>query len=148
MSHRSRLRGARVVLRPDLLEDRVVPSFTAASIFTSALSNPGSVAVGDLSGDGKPDLATTNYGSAGAGHTVSVFFNNGSGGFAATPDYTLDTGTAGATYLTIADLNGDTKPDVVALSAPSSGNSKVRVFTNNGGTSGFTALTAVDSGGT
>src|SRR5258706_10965804 len=34
----------------------------------------------------------------------------------------------------------------VALAAPSSGNSKVRVFINNGA-SGFTPLAAVDSGG-
>src|SRR5262245_53072973 len=125
MSRRTPDRPARTLLRPDQLEDRVPPSFATPVTFTTGLKNPGSVAVGDLTGDGKPDLAATNYGATGNGQTVSVFNNNGSGGFSGTPDTKLDTETKGATYVAIADLNGDSKQDVVALSAPSSGNSKV-----------------------
>ena len=38
---------------------------------------PASVAVGDFNGDGKPDLAVTNSGSA----SVSVLLGNGDGTF-------------------------------------------------------------------
>src|SRR5438445_821642 len=40
-------------------------------------NNPYAVTVGDLDGDGDLDIATTNSGSS----SVSVFRNNGSGGF-------------------------------------------------------------------
>ena len=39
---------------------------------------PSSVAIGDLNGDGKPDLATANV----DGNTVSVLLNRGDGSFA------------------------------------------------------------------
>jgi hypothetical protein len=41
------------------------------------------VAIGDLNGDGKPDLATANYHSS----TVSVLANRGDGSFEAKRDY-------------------------------------------------------------
>ncbi len=40
-------------------------------------SSPGSVAVGDFNGDGKPDLATANAGNG----SVSVLLGDGIGGF-------------------------------------------------------------------
>ena len=46
-------------------------SFIARTDF-GAGSSPLSVAVGDFNGDGKPDLAVANYGSA----SVSVLMNN------------------------------------------------------------------------
>jgi hypothetical protein len=65
------------------------------------------VAVGDLNGDGKPDLATANgFESSG----VSVLLNNGDGTFAARRDYHL---AAGAESIGIGDFNGDGKLDLV-----------------------------------
>ena len=61
-----------------------------------------SVAVGDLNGDGKLDLATGN------GDTVSVFLNRGDGSFRAKRDY----GTGGGTSIAVGDLNGDGKLDL------------------------------------
>src|SRR4030095_2927130 len=40
------------------------------------------VSIGDLNGDGKPDLAVANYGA----NTVSVLLGNGAGGFGAKTD--------------------------------------------------------------
>ena len=53
-------------------------------------SGPYSVAIGDLNADGKPDLATANYGA----DSVSVLLGNGTGGFGANTDFA--TGTAPA----------------------------------------------------
>jgi hypothetical protein len=47
-----------------------VPSFAAARSYPTGTS-PTSVAIGDLNGDGKPELATANF----LAHTVSVLLN-------------------------------------------------------------------------
>ena len=65
-------------------------------------SYPISVTIGDLDGDGKPDLAVENYSS----NTVSVFRNTGSSGsisFATKVDFA--TGTH-PTDVSIGDLDG------------------------------------------
>ena len=51
-------------------------------------TQPSSVAIGDLNGDGKPDLATANLGA----NSVSVLLNNGDGSFAAKHDYATGRG--------------------------------------------------------
>jgi hypothetical protein len=69
--------------------------------------NPRSVAIGDLNGDHKPDLATANFGP----DTVSVLINRGDGSFRAKLDYPAARGGAGS--VAIGDLNEDRKPDLV-----------------------------------
>jgi fibronectin type 3 domain-containing protein len=70
------------------------------------------VAIGDLDGDGKPDLAVTNYSS----NTVSIFRNTGTAGaitvssFAPKVDFTTGTNPG---YVVIGDIDGDRKPDLV-----------------------------------
>ena len=70
-------------------------------------SSHSSVAIGDLNGDGKPDLATANYADPG---TVSVLLSRGDGSFRAKRDYATGRGSGS---VAIGDLNGDGKPDLV-----------------------------------
>jgi len=71
---------------------------------------PHSVAIGDLNGDGKPDLAAANFDAG----SVSVLLNGGDGSFRVSHDYATADRTAS---VAIADLNGDSAPDLVAAVA-------------------------------
>ena len=68
--------------------------------------SPWSVAMGDLNGDGKPDLVTTSENAGG----VSVLLGNGDGTFRSRVDYATG---PDAIAVAIGDLNGDGKPDLV-----------------------------------
>lgn len=77
-------------------------------------SEPTGVAIGDLDGDGKPDLAVSNSMSSPntISYTFSVLRNTSSGGsvsFATHIDYST---TSGPQHLAISDLDGDGKADV------------------------------------
>lgn len=71
-----------------------------------------SLAVGDLNGDGKPDLATASYDGSfhAADNDVSVLLNNGTGGFHSTIYYD---GGYKPPSVAIGDVNLDGKPDLV-----------------------------------
>jgi hypothetical protein len=84
--------------------------------------SPPSVAIGDLSGDGKPDLVAANYGS----NTVSVLLGNGDGTFGANVDYGTGSNPLSAA---IADVNGDGKLD---LAVANNGSTTVSVLVGNG----------------
>jgi hypothetical protein len=74
----------------------------------AVVNAPYRVVIGDLDGDGKPDLAVTNNGS----NQVSFFRNTSSAGnisFATRVDITVGNGTFG---VAIGDLDGDGKPDL------------------------------------
>ena len=83
---------------------------------------PSGVAIGDLNGDGNPDLATPN----GSDNTVSVLLGNGNGTFGTKTDFAAPTDPFG---IVIADLNGDAKPD---LAASSRDTNQVSVLLGNG----------------
>jgi hypothetical protein len=70
---------------------------------------PNSVALGDLNGDGKPDLATANSGDYTNANTVSVLLGRGDGSFRAKREYVVG---RGPYSLAIGDLNGDGNPDL------------------------------------
>jgi FG-GAP-like repeat len=86
-----------------------VPSFAASKRYAVPLANGcgrcvESIAVGDLNGDGRPDLVTVNNDD-----TISVFITKLNGTFHARRDYIVGGDPAGAA---IADLNGDGLADV------------------------------------
>jgi len=101
-------------------------SFQAMVDYATGLG-PESVAIGQLNGDGKPDLATANY----QGDSVSVLLNSGDGSFQAKRDY----GAARSHSVAIGDLNGDGKPDLATANSngdKESPTSTVAVLLNRG----------------
>ncbi len=73
------------------------------------LATATSVAIGDLNGDGKADLAALTGPTLFVAHYhVSVLAGNGDGTFQPAANF----GTSGQGALTIADLNGDGSPDI------------------------------------
>ena len=80
-------------------------------LFSPAGNAPASIAAGDLDEDGRPDVAVANAGGTSVNGSLSVFFGNGDGSFAAPTDFETG-GHFNATKL--ADVNGDGRLDVVA----------------------------------
>ncbi|MCR4322427.1 MAG: FG-GAP-like repeat-containing protein, partial [Candidatus Brocadiaceae bacterium] len=120
------------------------PSFTAKTDFSTG-SGPVSVSIGDLNGDGKPDLALANQGS----DTVSVLLNTTASG-ASIPSFTVKTDFStgsGPLSVSIGDFNGDGKPD---LAVANQGSSTVSVLLNTtasgASTPSFTAKTDFTTG--
>ena len=73
-------------------------------------ASPTSVAVGDVNGDGRPDLVITKVGSS----NITVLLGDGKGGFEAGTDFPAGSQPANAL---LADLNGDGRLDVVVTDA-------------------------------
>jgi hypothetical protein len=68
--------------------------------------NPEAVEIGDIDGDGRPDLATANFGS----NNFSVLLGNGSAGFTAAAGTPVAT-TSSPNWLVLRDFNADAKLD-------------------------------------
>ena len=130
MTDRLRSRPARlfsVLILCSWLEGTIAGSACATPIFSAALSfetGLGSTfaAIGDVNGDGKPDLATANF----SANTVSVLLGNGDGTFQANVDYPT---AIQPQAVAIGDVSGDGKPDLVTADY---GAGKVSVLLGNG----------------
>jgi hypothetical protein len=97
-------------------------------------ATPESIAVGDLDGDGKPDLVTGNYG----GNTISVLHNTSTSGSVSFATSVPMSAGSNPQAVAISDLDGDGKPDVVAANFA---DNDISVYHNNS-TSGTIALAA------
>jgi VCBS repeat protein len=93
---------------------------------TGTLAESLDVAIGDFSGDGKPDLAVSNRGD----NNVSILRGDGSGKFGAAHNYKAGSMPLG---LVVGDWNGDGREDLAAANQSDIGG--VTVMLNNG--SGF-----------
>ena len=109
-------------------------SFGNQTAFTTG-SGAFSVAIGDLNGDGKPDLAVANLSSA----NVSVLLGDGAGSFGAKTDFAVGTGPRS---VAIGDFNGDEKPDLAT--ANDSDNVSVLLSTTSQGATTPTFATKTD----
>ncbi|HRI20779.1 MAG TPA: FG-GAP-like repeat-containing protein, partial [Panacibacter sp.] len=98
-------------------------NFTAKADFTAG-DGPYSIAIGDIDGDGKPDVAIANDGSS----DVSLFRNtsvSGSINFDAKADFATNLRPKSVAF---GDIDGDAKPDVVVAAIGSS--NSLSVFRN------------------
>jgi hypothetical protein len=93
---------------------------------------PGPVAVGDLNGDGFPDLVMANGASLLTGNnTVAVFLANPGGGYRAPQQYPVG---LNPVSITLADLTGTGKLDILVVNQGigSGTDSTLTVLSNNG----------------
>ncbi|MGI4759273.1 MAG: FG-GAP-like repeat-containing protein [Janthinobacterium lividum] len=104
---------------------------------TGTFSLPMGVAVADVNGDGRPDIAVASSGSG----TAGVLLGTGGGAFGAVTAYNL--GASSSLFgVALADVNGDGKPDLIAANE---GTSTVGILLGTG-TGTFGAVTAFSTG--
>jgi hypothetical protein len=117
--------------RLETLEDRCLLSFGPVVSYRIPGEQLGMVTA-DVNGDGKPDLITANT------QSITVLLGNGSGKFAAPTYYPFKNDfTNTPIALTVADINGDGKADIVLANAPGDSafwgvTPSISVFLNNG----------------
>jgi len=114
----------------------VLLNFTTTGASTLSLSgrfefttgtSPFSASIGDMNGDGKPDLTVVN----GSSNSVSVLLNTTTTG-ASTPSFSNRTDFATGVFpvfVSIGDFNGDNKPDLAIANSGYNANS-ISVLTN------------------
>jgi hypothetical protein len=125
-------------------------TFQAPVTYSSGGYQSYSVAIGDVNGDGKPDLVAANLcqsaGNCGNGG-VGVLLGNGDGTFQTAVSYSA--GGTGTESVVIGDVNGDGYPDLAVandLECNTCSDGGVSVLLGNGNGT-FQAAVSYDSGG-
>ncbi len=130
--------------------------FSAELVYSSGGEFAQSVAIGDVNGDGKPDLLVANwcavedFDCSYSNGTVSVLLGDGLGGFQNSGSY--DSGGHYGYSVAVGDVDGDGKPDLIVSnqtdesSRPFEQNGTVSVLPGNGDGTFRPALT-YSSGG-
>lgn len=95
----------------------------ASSVEYATGAFPTSVAIGDVNGDGMRDVVVTNWGNGGAGRTISIFLNSGSGVFAPKKDLTVG---AGPFFAAIGDIDRDGSSDIAVTNTQANSVSVLR----------------------
>ncbi|MEG4208367.1 FG-GAP-like repeat-containing protein, partial [Microcoleus sp. Pol7_A1] len=105
----NRVSGNASILLNTTVPFATTPTFATKVDFATG-TDPNSVSIGDINGDGKPDLAVAN----GASNTLSILLNTTATG-ANTPTFATQVGLATGpdpSSVSIGDINGDGKPDL------------------------------------
>jgi len=101
-------------------------TFQSPSLFATG-PEPWNLAVGDLNGDGNPDVVAANDVNDSQGNNVTILLGNGDGTFKQATY--LQGGTTSSGSVVLADFNGDGKLDIAATEEP---NNIVFIFFGNG----------------
>jgi uncharacterized membrane protein len=126
-------------------------TFQAAANYETGTYRAKSIGVADVNGDGKLDVIVTNQVTSfllGDGSDVGVLLGNGDGTFQAAVNY-VSGGYGFFEQLVVADVNRDSKPDVLVANTATSQNQpgpgNVGVLLGNGNGT-FQAVSVYDSG--
>ena len=104
-------------------------TFTAGTSYATDSYISAAVSLTDVNGDGRQDLITAGEGD-GIGGTATVRINNGAGGFNGATSYTAESDHTHA--LTMGDVNGDGKPDMITAGSNVGPDGFATVRFNNG----------------
>ncbi|MEQ8473154.1 MAG: FG-GAP-like repeat-containing protein [Marinoscillum sp.] len=98
---------------------------TPTELIVSGVSNGGALDVGDLNSDGLPDIAVLPFDDPGS--NIAIFKNQSSSGSPSFSQQQNITSSGHRINILIADLNGDSKPDIITTSRTAN---RVDVFQN------------------
>jgi hypothetical protein len=107
-------------------------TYAAPVNYSAGLGNvgvyPRAIAVGDVNGDGKPDIVV----GGANGSLVGILKNNGNGTFAAATTIATASANNPTDALLLVDVNGDGKLDIVEAYSSGAAVHKISVFLGNG----------------